>query len=174
MIPVELVVVFFLVLPLAAILFVIAGALEEKFKRKQSEKERAEIERVFNENRRALIGASHKTALKPIVRGYDSSELFRQDSLIRIRKFEAESAAEAEKKIRATRCDCSGHMDSTQSSDQWKRKTKSAPFCRFAFNPNLTAMGFDNHLTNDKTKTRSFVTRVFYIATLSVLLKNLT
>lgn len=35
---------------------------------------------------------------KPIVRGYDSSELLLKDSLIRIRKFEAEIAAEAEKK----------------------------------------------------------------------------
>ena len=98
MIPVELVVVFFLVLPLAAILFMIAGALEEKFKRKRSEKERADIERVLNENRMALSVRPAKPPLKPIVRGYDSSELFLEDSLIRIRKFAAELAAEAEKK----------------------------------------------------------------------------
>ena len=71
--PVELIIVFSLVLPLAAIHFVIAGALEEKFKRKRSERQRAQIERVLNENRKALSVRPVKPPLRPTVRGYESA-----------------------------------------------------------------------------------------------------
>ena len=104
MIPVELVVVFLLVLPFAAILFVIAGAVEEKFKRKRCETQRAEMERVLNENRRTLSVEPPKPPLSPIVRGYDSSELFLEDSLIRFANLKRSLPKKPKAKTRAMRC----------------------------------------------------------------------
>ena len=90
----EQIVVWLLVLPFGALLCVIVEAIGEKSRRKRSERQRAEIERVLNENRRALSARIGKPPSKLIVRGFDSSELFREDALIRIRKLEAEIAAD--------------------------------------------------------------------------------
>lgn len=87
----EQILVWLLLLPFAALLSVIVETRGENRRRKQHEQQRAEIERVLNENRRALSARLAKPPPKPVVRGYDSGELFRQDALIRIRKLEAES-----------------------------------------------------------------------------------
>lgn len=84
----EQILIWFLVLPLGALLLVIVEMVGEKTGQKRRERERAEIERVLNENRRALLAQIKKPPSKPIVRGYDSRELFREDALIRIRKLE--------------------------------------------------------------------------------------
>lgn len=91
----EQILVWLLVLPLGAVLFVIVEAIGERCRRKRSDQQRAEIERVINENRRALLAQIRKPTSKPIVRGYDSGELYRQDALIRMRKLE-ENIAGAE------------------------------------------------------------------------------
>jgi hypothetical protein len=89
----EQILVWFLVLPFGVLLLVIVEMLGEKRRQQRREHERAEIERVINENRRRLLAQVAKSPSKPVVRGYDSSDLFREDALIRIRKLEAKIAA---------------------------------------------------------------------------------
>jgi hypothetical protein len=89
----EQILIWFLVLPFGTLLLVIVEMVGEKTAQKRRERERAEIERVLNENRRALLAQIAKPSSKPVVRGYDSGDLFRQDALIRMRKLEAEIAA---------------------------------------------------------------------------------
>jgi len=104
MIPVQLLVFFLLVLPFAAILFVIAGAVEEKLKRKRDERQRAEMEQVLDENRKTVSVRAAKPSLRTIVRGYDSSELFLEDSLIRFANLKRRLPQKLKAKTSAMRC----------------------------------------------------------------------
>ena len=89
----EQILVWLLVLPFGALLCVIIESIGEKTRRKRSEQLRTEIERVIRENRRRLSAQLATPPPMPVVRGYDSRELFREDALIRIRKLEAAIAA---------------------------------------------------------------------------------
>ena len=55
--------------------------------------------RVFNENRRTLSVRAVMPPSKPVVRAYDGAEVFREDSLIRIRKLETEIVRRLKRKI---------------------------------------------------------------------------
>lgn len=64
--------------------------LVRQWRRKQENKTRMEP----TNSPRSAGSPSQPTAPKPVVRGYDSPDLFRKDALIRIRKLEAEIATE--------------------------------------------------------------------------------
>ena len=90
----EQILVWLLMLPFVALLLVIVESVGEKRRSKRRDQERVEFERLITENRRRLSVHLAKPPPKPVVRGYDSSDLFREDALIRIRKLEAEIAAD--------------------------------------------------------------------------------